>query len=141
LTVFKSVTFRGTVGVCTAWLVAMVIGLHGCQQPAPPVESATLAARPPTDEKPAAAEPAQAAPPAAETPQTAAPAAKTVAGPETYEVKAGDSLYQIAKRVLGDANRWPEIFELNKDVLKGDPQRLQVGQVLKLPPKKKPKTE
>jgi nucleoid-associated protein YgaU len=138
---FNPVTFRGTVRVCPAWLVALVIGLPGCQQPAPPVESTTVAARPPAVESPATAEPAQAARPAPETAQTAPPAAKPVAGPETYEVKAGDSLYQIAKRVLGEANRWPEIFELNRDLLEGKAERLQVGQVLKLPPKDKPKKE
>jgi nucleoid-associated protein YgaU len=53
----------------------------------------------------------------------------------TYRVKSGDSFYVIAKNVLGDANRWKELFELNKDSVGGDPTRLQVGQVLQLPPK------
>jgi nucleoid-associated protein YgaU len=91
----------------------------------------TLAARRSTGEKPAAAEPVKA------TPATAKPAA----APGTYEVKSGDSFYKIAEKVLGDSSRWPEIFELNKDLVDGKPERLQVGQVLKLPPKEKPTKE
>jgi nucleoid-associated protein YgaU len=51
----------------------------------------------------------------------------------TYRVKAGDSFYRIARDVLGDASRWKELFELNKDLVKGDPKRLQVDQVIVLP--------
>jgi hypothetical protein len=35
-----------------------------------------------------------------------------------YVVKEGDSLSKIAKSELGDGNRWPEIFDLNKDQIK-----------------------
>jgi nucleoid-associated protein YgaU len=38
----------------------------------------------------------------------------------------------IAKKQLGDANRWPEIFELNREVI-SDPDRIFPGQVLVLP--------
>jgi nucleoid-associated protein YgaU len=51
---------------------------------------------------------------------------------ETYVVKPGDSLSKIAKEILGDAARWPEIFELNKDQIK-DPNLIHVGQELRLP--------
>jgi nucleoid-associated protein YgaU len=50
----------------------------------------------------------------------------------TYVVQAGDSLSKIAKELLGDAARWPEIFELNKDQIK-DPNLIQVGQELRIP--------
>lgn len=50
----------------------------------------------------------------------------------TYTVKKGDSLSQIAKKTLGDMNRWREIFELNRDKL-SDPNRIFPGLVLKLP--------
>ena len=56
------------------------------------------------------------------------------AAEHTYVVKAGDSLSKIAKEVLGDARRWPEIFEANKDQIK-DPNLIRVGQELKIPPK------
>ena len=51
---------------------------------------------------------------------------------ETYVVQPGDSLSKIAKELLGDAARWPEIFELNKDQIK-DPNLIHVGQELRIP--------
>jgi nucleoid-associated protein YgaU len=60
-----------------------------------------------------------------------APAAEVY---ETYEVKSGDSLSKIAKRVYGNANAWRRIFEANKDVLK-DPDKIYPGQKLKIPQK------
>ena len=50
----------------------------------------------------------------------------------TYTVKAGDTLSKIAKEHLGDANAYMEIFNANKDQLK-DPDKIQPGQVLKMP--------
>ncbi len=61
------------------------------------------------------------------------PVAKASDGPPTYVVKPGDSFYVIARDVLGDARRWKELFELNREAVKGDPTRLQAGQVLVLP--------
>lgn len=52
-----------------------------------------------------------------------------------YTVKSGDTLSKLAKQLLGNANRYMEIFSLNKDILK-DPNLIKVGQVLKLPHKK-----
>ncbi|MFF1693181.1 N-acetylmuramoyl-L-alanine amidase [Streptomyces sp. NPDC058257] len=52
----------------------------------------------------------------------------------TYTVKKGDTLSSIARAKLGDADRYKEIATLNKDKLP-DPNKLQVGQVLKLPKK------
>ena len=51
---------------------------------------------------------------------------------QTHTVAKGDTLSAIAKQYLGKANDWPKIFEANRDVLK-DPDRIQVGQVLKIP--------
>lgn len=59
--------------------------------------------------------------------QAAAPAAAT-----TYTVQAGDTLSAIAKRFLGDANDYMEIFNANKDQLT-DPDKIKPGQVLKIP--------
>jgi nucleoid-associated protein YgaU len=50
-----------------------------------------------------------------------------------HEVKPGDSLSKIAKHEYGDANKWPVIFEANKDILK-DPNKIYPGQQLKIPP-------
>jgi nucleoid-associated protein YgaU len=49
-----------------------------------------------------------------------------------YVIQPGDSLSKIAKEELGDASRWPEIFELNKDKIK-DPNLIHPGQELKMP--------
>lgn len=54
-------------------------------------------------------------------------------GKKTYTVKAGDSLYKIAKDQLGSSNRWKDIFELNKDAMHGDPTQLKIGQTIALP--------
>lgn len=53
--------------------------------------------------------------------------------PRTYQVKEGDSFYQIAQRLLGDASRWQELLELNSDLVKGDPRKLRAGKVIVLP--------
>jgi nucleoid-associated protein YgaU len=48
-------------------------------------------------------------------------------------VQAGDSLSKIAKRELGDANKWHAIYEANRDTIK-NPDLIHPGQVLTLPP-------
>lgn len=55
-----------------------------------------------------------------------------IVGQQTHTVAKGDTLSAIAKQHLGNANAWRQIFELNRDVLE-DPDRIQPGQVLKLP--------
>lgn len=59
-------------------------------------------------------------------------ASASAATPQTYTVKAGDTLSKIAKQHLGDANAYMDIFNANKDQLK-DPDKIQPGQVLKMP--------
>ena len=54
-------------------------------------------------------------------------------------VKPGDSLWLLAERHLGDALRWPDIFELNAGQLEGggtlrDPNLIHPGWRLRLPP-------
>jgi nucleoid-associated protein YgaU len=49
-----------------------------------------------------------------------------------YVVKSGDSLSKIAEVVYGDADRWTEIFDANKDRIK-DPNRIEAGQKLRIP--------
>lgn len=49
-----------------------------------------------------------------------------------YTVKAGDTLSGIAARHLGDANRYLEVFEANRDQLP-HADALRVGQTLQLP--------
>jgi nucleoid-associated protein YgaU len=68
-------------------------------------------------------------------PQQAAAAGAGAGGgssASTYTVKAGDTLSGIAKSLLGDASKYPKIFEANRDVL-SDPDKIKPGQVLKIP--------
>jgi LysM repeat protein len=52
---------------------------------------------------------------------------------ETYEIKAGDTLSKISKQFYGNANEYMRIFYANRDQLK-DPDKIQVGQKLVIPP-------
>lgn len=64
-------------------------------------------------------------------PQTPPPT-PAKASMKTYTVQSGDTLSGIAKRLLGDSNQYMEIFNANRDQL-SDPDRIQPGQVLKIP--------
>ena len=55
-----------------------------------------------------------------------------VASAATYTVKAGDNLSKIAQEQLGDASKWKEIYEANKDII-SDPNSIFVGQQLVIP--------
>lgn len=49
-----------------------------------------------------------------------------------YTVKSGDTLSKIAKRYLGSARLYPEIFEANRPMLT-HPDKIYPGQVLRIP--------
>ncbi len=53
-------------------------------------------------------------------------------GGGSYTVKKNDTLSHIAHYALGDASRWREIYELNKDII-GNPNLIYPGQTLKMP--------
>lgn len=69
------------------------------------------------------------------------PNAPNVGTPDgVYTVRRGDTLSAIAHRCLGDANRWPEIFTLNRGThfpqvggTLRDPDLIHPGWVLRLP--------
>ncbi len=50
----------------------------------------------------------------------------------TYVVQPGDTLSSIAGDQLADADRWPEIFALNRNIIR-NPDLIFPGQVLILP--------
>lgn len=54
-------------------------------------------------------------------------------GERLYTVSEGDSLFNIAKYELGQASRWAEIYELNREQLGADYNRLKPGTQLVLP--------
>jgi nucleoid-associated protein YgaU len=68
-------------------------------------------------------------PGASKTQPQSAPSGQSVT---TYTVQSGDTLSAIAKRFLGNANDYMEIFEANRDQL-SDPDKIKPGQVLKIP--------
>ncbi len=49
-----------------------------------------------------------------------------------YRLKAGDTFWGIAKRELGNPQRWREIKSLNPDV---NPNALRIGQTIRIPVK------
>lgn len=53
--------------------------------------------------------------------------------PETYLVKAGDTLTGIATRLLGSSTRYGELFEANREIL-SSPNDLKIGMTLRVPP-------
>ena len=60
--------------------------------------------------------------------------------PRTVTVQPGDTLRSIAMAYLGDENRWPEIYDLNKGVVQADgrvltdPNLIRVGWVFQVDP-------
>lgn len=51
----------------------------------------------------------------------------------TYTIVSGDCLWNIAKRFLGDGARWPEIYNINRPPLGGNPNLIYPGQRIKIP--------
>ncbi len=54
---------------------------------------------------------------------------------DTYVVQKGDSLWSIAAKpsIYGRTSAWRRIFDANRELLKGDPNRLQAGMTLRIP--------
>ena len=65
------------------------------------------------------------------TPASPAPA-PAAAVTRIHTVGEGDSLTRISLRYYGTPNRWQEIYDANRDVLKGE-NALRPGQRLKIP--------
>jgi nucleoid-associated protein YgaU len=55
---------------------------------------------------------------------------------EYYVIKSGDTLSKIAGQYYGDANKYPLIFEANREVIK-DPNLIFPGQKIRIPPEAK----
>lgn len=57
-----------------------------------------------------------------------------------YTIESQDDwLSKIALRLLGDAQKWPLIYDINKDVIGNNPDRIQVGMRIWVPVDGKPK--
>lgn len=51
---------------------------------------------------------------------------------DTYTIKKGDNLWNLAKKEYGSGAKYKDIYEANKDVIK-DPNKVYVGQTIKIP--------
>ncbi len=56
-----------------------------------------------------------------------------VTEPDEYTVVSGDNLSAIAQKLYGDANRWRDIYNANKETIGDNPSAIRVGMVLKIP--------
>lgn len=65
---------------------------------------------------------------------TAQPTRSTEKAPsiKSYTVKSGDTLWNIAKKYLGNGSKYTEIYNLNTDKI-SNPNTISVGQVLIMP--------
>lgn len=59
-------------------------------------------------------------------------APKPVETTEFYTIVSGDTLSKIAKKYYGNANKYPIIFEANREVIK-HPDKIYPGQVVRIP--------
>ena len=53
--------------------------------------------------------------------------------PGEYIVKAGDNLSSIASKLLGDGNKWHDIYNANKGTIGPDPAKIKAGMKLVIP--------
>lgn len=63
----------------------------------------------------------------------APPASEAEKNVKFYEIREGDTLWAIAKNHYGDGNKYHQIFEANREVIK-DPDRIFPGQKIRIPP-------
>lgn len=92
--------------------------------------AAQITVRPQQQAKPTVTSP----PPSPKVTPVSGTAQQASAGQTTYTVKKGDTLSAISKQFYGNANEYMRIFDANRDQLK-DPDKIQIGQVLKIPEK------
>ena len=68
----------------------------------------------------------------AATPAEKAPAPEPEPKEEYYVIVKGDTLSAIARKYYGNANKWPRLFEANREVIL-DPDKIFPGQKIRIP--------
>ena len=88
------------------------------------------------DEKPAVVPAVTPGTPAVK-PEPAKPAAPAADDAKLHEVKAGENLSNISRRYFNTPDHWRHIYLTNRELIGGDPSKLQAGTKLKIttPPK------
>jgi nucleoid-associated protein YgaU len=97
-----------------------------------PAQDASGAARP-TIVVVARSVPASPSPAARSTPAPGEPTPVPAVAAE-YIVQEGDTMRGVAEKVYGDANLWPRIYDANRDLIGANPDAVQVGMHLRIPP-------
>jgi len=64
--------------------------------------------------------------------ELSAPEEEEVSETQYYEIQKGDSLWKIAQEFYGNGNKYPDIFEANREVIK-DPDLIFPGQKIRIP--------
>ncbi len=64
---------------------------------------------------------------------TAAETIGAIDASKQYVIKPGDTLHKISLRLYGKTNRWSSIYDLNKEKIGPNAERLKIGTVLTLP--------
>ena len=72
-------------------------------------------------------------PKASATQQREAVSSPAPAAAQTYTVAKGDCLWNIAKKFYGNGGKYTLIYDANKSVIGGNPNRIYPGQVLTIP--------
>lgn len=72
-------------------------------------------------------------PKATATVQKSEPRVDNTVTPQTYTVKSGDCLWNIAKKFYGNGAKYTTIYNANKGVIGGNPNLIYPGQVLTIP--------
>jgi len=72
-------------------------------------------------------------PKAVATVQKTEPRVDNTVTPQTYTVKSGDCLWNIAKKLLGSGSKYTQIYNANRGVIGGNPNLIYPGQVLTIP--------
>ncbi len=88
---------------------------------------------PPKAPEPVPASPQVAAAEEANNPSSATDAAQSAGRPDIYEIRRGDTLWDIAKRYLGSGLRYTSIFQGNRETIR-NPNLILPAQKVKMPP-------
>jgi len=70
--------------------------------------------------------------PQASSPQQTVPVVEGAPEVEYYVIKSGDTLGKIARHYYGNANKYPRIFDANREVIE-DPDKIFPGQKIRIP--------